>query len=99
MRGPQAALSGEPSCLDHGRCTAPASRGGGHGLALGLGLLVSVLGLRDAQGDRGAEPAPGVRAPHGAAAHPALLRVVRWPGHGGQSGGRGSLAGGMRGSP
>lgn len=71
--------SGGPSSLGHGRCTAPASRGGGHGPALGPGLLVRVLGLRDAQGDRGAESAPGIRAPHGAAAHPALLRVVRRP--------------------
>ncbi|XP_060238632.1 P2X purinoceptor 2 isoform X5 [Meriones unguiculatus] len=67
--------SGGPSSLGHGRCTAPAFPGGGHGPALGPELLVLILGLRDAQSDRGAEPAPGILSPHGAAAHSDLLRV------------------------
>ncbi|XP_021113391.1 P2X purinoceptor 2 isoform X2 [Heterocephalus glaber] len=55
----------------HGCCLPQ----GPHSLAPGLGVLVCVLGLRDAQSDRGAQPAPGGRVPHGAAAHPALLCV------------------------
>lgn len=82
-----------PGRSGHGSCRAQAPRGGGHGPAPGPELLVRVLGLRDAQGDRGEEPATGRRVPLGAAAHPALLRVVgvrgRGPGAGAGSPGSG----------
>uniref|UniRef100_A0A8D1XI22 P2X purinoceptor n=1 Tax=Sus scrofa TaxID=9823 RepID=A0A8D1XI22_PIG len=63
----------------HGGRRAQVPRGsrGGRGPAPGSRLLVRLLGLRDTQGDRGEEPAPGHRVPHRAVAHSALLRVVR----------------------
>lgn len=79
-----------PGRRGHGGRGARAPRGGGHRPAPGSRLLVRVLGLRDAQGDRGEEPAPGRRVPRRAAAHPALLRVV---------GAGAGHAGGCRGAP
>uniref|UniRef100_G1TEB8 P2X purinoceptor n=1 Tax=Oryctolagus cuniculus TaxID=9986 RepID=G1TEB8_RABIT len=59
----------------HGRSPAQAPRRGGRSPAPGPGLLVRVLGLRDAQGGGGEESAPGGPVPHRAAAHLALLCV------------------------
>lgn len=81
----------------HGGRRAQAPRGGARGQGTGPGLLVGVLGLRDAQGDRGEEPAPGRRVPRGAAAHLAVLRVVGAAGPGRGAGARGG--GGSRSPP
>lgn len=70
----------------HGGRRAQAPGGCGRGPTTGPGLLVRLLGLRDPQGDRGEEPATGRRVPGGAAAHPALLRVVGARGRGAPDG-------------
>lgn len=98
-REPPSPCSQPCRAAGHGGRRAQAPNGGGRGPTPGPELLVRVLGLRDAQGDRGEEPAFGHRVPRGAAAHPALLRVVgvhgagRGEGAPGASGGRGCLAG------